>query len=222
LFLDCIVTGVVLQMPPRGHYLAHEVGRLAGVSGITIGQWARRGYIRSSQSSGRPRVYSYQDVAEAMVVHELLERGILHRRIKVTIELLRNSYGNAWPLTHAKLGTAGGQVVAEEAGELRYEVSDHEWQQLHADDLVKIANDLHRGGWAARRLPDLSHIEVNPNRLSGRPVIRGTRVPVEVVVELASKPGGRAQLRDGYEIGGAAVDEAIAWWAAAQEFETAA
>ena len=51
----------------HGHYLAGEAGLLAGVSGDRIGQWARWGYIRSSHSDGEPRVYSYEDVAEAMV-----------------------------------------------------------------------------------------------------------------------------------------------------------
>ena len=58
---------------PRGRYLASEVGQLAGVPGNRIGQWARRGYIRSSWSSETPRIYSFQDAAEAFVVHELEE-----------------------------------------------------------------------------------------------------------------------------------------------------
>ena len=66
--------GDIRDMKPLGYYLAHEVGWLAGVSGDRIGQWARRGYIRSSVSSVVPLVYSYQDVAEAMVVHELIRR----------------------------------------------------------------------------------------------------------------------------------------------------
>ena len=94
------MTETVHHLPPRGHYLAHEVGRLAGVSGQTVGAWARRGYIRSSQSDGPPRIYSYQDVAEAMIVHELLNRGIAYLRIKETIQSLRDGSGNAWPLTH--------------------------------------------------------------------------------------------------------------------------
>ena len=48
---------------------------LAGVSGDRIGQWARWGHIRSSRSEREPRVYSYEDVAEAMIVHELEELG---------------------------------------------------------------------------------------------------------------------------------------------------
>ncbi len=39
---------IVREMPPRGHYTAQAVGRLAGVSGQRVGQRARRGYIRSS------------------------------------------------------------------------------------------------------------------------------------------------------------------------------
>src|SRR5215218_9693990 len=34
----------------HGHFLAAEVGDIAGVSGNTIGQWARWGYIPSSVS----------------------------------------------------------------------------------------------------------------------------------------------------------------------------
>ena len=207
-------------LPPRGHYLAHEAGRLAGVSGQTIGQWARRGYIRSSQSDGPPRVYSYQDVAEAMVVHELLERGIEHRRIKETIKNLRESSANAWPLTHARLATVGRRVVTEGEGRY-YEVSDIPWHllALDSDDLARIASDLRRGGWAAKDRPDLQHIEVDPERLSGRPVIRGTRVPAELVAELARTPGGREEAREGYGVADNEIDDAIAWWDAVRAFE---
>ena len=52
----------------HGQFLAAEVGELAGVSGTTIGQWARWGYIRSSASDGEPRVYGVEDVGEATMV----------------------------------------------------------------------------------------------------------------------------------------------------------
>ncbi len=61
---------------PLGIYWAVEVGQLAGVSRRTVGQWARHGYIRSSRSTTSPRVYSFQDVAEAIVVHELREADL--------------------------------------------------------------------------------------------------------------------------------------------------
>ena len=49
---------VTIHARPHGRFLASEAGELAGVSGTTIGQWARRGLIRSSIYDDEPRVYS--------------------------------------------------------------------------------------------------------------------------------------------------------------------
>jgi hypothetical protein len=116
---------------PHGRFLAGEVGDLAGVSGTTIGQWARRGYIRASRSAGDPHVYSLEDVVEAAVVHALLERGIGHAAIRRTIAAL-GEYGD-WPLTVAPLATTSGNggpriVLAERGGV--YALSGRGWQRL--------------------------------------------------------------------------------------------
>ena len=52
----------------HGHLSAGDAGELVGVTGNTIGQWARWGYIRASQSAGDPHVYSVEDVAEEVFV----------------------------------------------------------------------------------------------------------------------------------------------------------
>lgn len=91
------------QSLPHGRLLAGEVGELAGVSGTTIGQWARWGYIRSSQSDGDPRVYSVEDVMEAVVVSSLLARGVVHKDVKRAIGGL--SARGRWPLNEAQIAT---------------------------------------------------------------------------------------------------------------------
>lgn len=210
-------------LPPRGRYLAHEAGRLAGVSGQTIGQWARRGYIRSSQSFEAPRVYSFQDVAEAMVVHELLDRGIDHRAIKHAIRSVQERFGSDWPLSTTSLATSRGHIVNHGDG-ADYDVSHRGWQQFtpDPDDLTVIARQLQRGGWAARDLPQLSHIEVDPDRLSGRPVIRGTRVPADLIAELATQPGGAEEAKDGYDVTDEEIADAVDWWQAVRAYGQAA
>ncbi|HEV2369885.1 MAG TPA: MerR family transcriptional regulator, partial [Acidimicrobiales bacterium] len=173
---------------PRGHYLAVEAGRLAGVQGTTIGQWARRGYIRSSRAEAPVRIYSFQDVAEAMVVHELVERGVAMRAVKAAVDHLRARAGHDWPLQQAQLlvperGRSGRTiVVAEDGGHIDVVAGHPVLAQL---DLVAVAGELRRGGWAARDLPGLQHVEVDPDRLSGRPVIRGKRVPAELAARMA-------------------------------------
>jgi len=112
----------------HGHFLAGEAGELAGVSGTTIGQWARWGYIRSSRSEGEPRVYSVEDVAEAAIVQALLERGVRHRDVRRAVERLA-AYG-AWPLSDAPLATTpDGRIVLRENGGA-YELAPRGWQRM--------------------------------------------------------------------------------------------
>lgn len=221
-------------MRPRGRYLAHEAGRLAGVSGNTIGQWARRGYMRSSQSprGALPRVYSFQDVAEAIVVHELVDRGVPHSDIRLTIEGLREQHGD-WPLTSAKQLLATSDVgirnkerramlVVGRADGL-YDVARAPAQQVMSrDNLAKIAADLSHGGWAVRDLPDLQLIEVHPDRIGGRPAIRGRRIAAEVVAEMASSDEGRETLDEDYDLSAAEIRDAQRWWSLVSEYERAA
>src|SRR4051812_23872033 len=117
-------------MPPRGHYLANEVGALAGVSGDQIGQWARYAYIRSSQSGDVPRIYSYQDVAEAMAVHQLRLNKISYADIRTALAALRDDPDlGDWPLSQADLGTAGASVVALK-GDRAFDLSGRPWHPL--------------------------------------------------------------------------------------------
>jgi DNA-binding transcriptional MerR regulator len=124
---------VATTAKPHGHFLAGEAGELAGVSGNTIGQWARWGYIRASQSAGDPHVYSVEDAAEAAIVHDLLDRGVRHRDIRRAVQRLAE-YG-AWPLSDAPLATTVGngrpQIVLREP-EGAYALTARGWQRLVA------------------------------------------------------------------------------------------
>lgn len=90
-------------MKSHGEFLAGAVGEIAGVSGTTIGQWARWGYIRASRSDGDPHVYAFEDVLEALMVKALLDRGVSRRMIRRAVAQLIG-YGD-WPLTEAQLAT---------------------------------------------------------------------------------------------------------------------
>jgi uncharacterized protein (DUF433 family)/DNA-binding transcriptional MerR regulator len=211
------------EIPAHGHYLAGEAGMLAGVSGDRIGQWARWGHIRSSRSDREPRVYSYEDVAEAMIVHELEELGAGLPSIRRAVERLRARQRVGWPLQHnrARLGAANGSVVEFE-GDEAYDLgarSPSEQGVLETPDLRRVAAELERGGWAARLLPGLRHVEVNPDRLGGRPVVRGRRIAAQDVAKLAAAPGGREVLRDDYALDDAQIDDAVRWWDTARTFE---
>lgn len=199
---------------PRGEYLADEVGRLVGVPGTRIGQWARRGYIRPSQDDGDPHVYAWEDVAEALVVHELLAEGVPLRAIHRAIAVLAERGGSAWPLSAARLAVRGERVLALD-DEGAYDVGERGWQQaLGRRGLREVGGLLARGGWAAREDPRLRHIEVDPERLSGRPTIRGRRLLATDVAALAQGRGGDAVLREDFGLSAAEIEDARRWAAA--------
>ena len=210
-----------VAMPPRGHYLAQEVGRLAGVSGTKVGQWAHYGYIRASQSrpGEYPRVYSFQDVAEAIIVHELLEQKVPLKALRPVIHELRNRYGN-WPLQHAKLETVTAPAISVASllvrdGDLRLERRGPAWQLVQSATVnpVQVSLDLRRGGWAVRGRDDITHVEIDPDRLSGAPAVRGKRVPIAIVAGLAGTIDGEEILREDHALDPEEIRDAQSWWA---------
>lgn len=53
------------------------------------------------------------------------------------------------------------------------------------------------------------HIQVDPDRLSGRPTIRGRRVPTAMVAELAEQPDGRALLGTEFGLTEEEIEQAV-------------
>jgi hypothetical protein len=129
----------------HGEFLAGAVGELAGVSGNTIGQWARWGYIRASQSTGNPHVYSVEDVAEAAMVKALLDRGVSHMMVRRAVSQL-TGYGD-WPLSEASLAvTDKGRLVLREA-DGDFALSPRGWQRMVAPPpMTDVRLRLRRAG----------------------------------------------------------------------------
>ncbi|MCZ7529728.1 MAG: hypothetical protein M5U31_04935 [Acidimicrobiia bacterium] len=115
-----------------------------------------------------------------MLVRELRERHVELHSIAKAIAEMRDTYGD-WPLTaaHPQLLVPRGLperersheerapetptiILVEDEGRHRDVGAGHE-TIVQADDLEMIAHDLERGGWAARELPDLKLIEVDPD-----------------------------------------------------------
>jgi len=239
------------ESPPRGFYRAADVGQLAGVPGAVVGQWRRRCYILASQSAGEsPYVYAYQDAAEAMVVHDLVDRGVPPRHIRQAMASLREENGKDWPL-HAEKLLAPSEPESKDSVRVdrRRErpglaaltsshsvpapanvpvdpeglpvLSPENPPVLGPEYLRLIAQQLHNGGWAVRELPELRHIEVDPDKMSGRPSIKHLRIAAEDVAIIAEE-SGHEYVREEYELEDSEVRDAVAWWGVVQRFGEAA
>jgi uncharacterized protein (DUF433 family)/DNA-binding transcriptional MerR regulator len=202
--------GNPMNPPPTaiGHYTPAEVGRLAGVSSRRIGQWARHEIILPSVSQ-HPNIYSYADAGEAVLTHYLVDEGMKPRDLRQIIPRLRHEYG-AWPLARAPLFHEGKLLLVKRPDGL-YDIKDPAEAKVMKGtfvDLRAIRDALSRGGWVAYKTPR-HHIEVDPDRHSGEPVIRGRRIATSRVASLAELPEGRKTLRDDFGLTDAEIDDAI-------------
>jgi len=71
-------------------------------------------------------------------------------------------------------------------------------------------------------LPDIKHIEVDPERLGGRPTSRDRRLPADKVGELAQTPEGRKTLIEDYELNHDEIEDAARWYEAVSRYAAAA
>jgi uncharacterized protein (DUF433 family)/DNA-binding transcriptional MerR regulator len=214
-----------LDQLKAGVYSPGMAGALAGVSGKSIGQWARHGLIQPTVYEGRPaNLYSYFDVAEAIVVRWMVSHGISHKDISYAVREARDEHP-AWPLLNAPLGlgrlsiddpallvrreNTGAYVDATPKGRRR------PGQILIKPMLLDQARDmLSHGGWLAAE-HGLRLIEVEPLKLGGSPSLRGRRWTVDQVARLAADDEGRRVLEDDYGLQPVEIDESVAWMAAA-------
>ena len=207
---------------PRGVFTPYRAGALAGVSGYRLGQWARYGFVKPTWFRGRPaNRYDFYDVAEAIVVHWLLNEGFGYGQIHAAIDAARAEHP-AWPLLEAPLGIAHHAVEGDPIGAIVLEVKAGVYvdtlrsgQITLRPELLDHARDmLRRGGWLADEL-GLQRIEVDPDKLAGAPTLRGRRWPVERVAQLAGDDAGITILLEDYGLHTRDVDESCRWVAAA-------
>lgn len=212
-----------------GIYSPAMAGALAGVSGRSIGQWARVGLIRASVFRGRPsHLYSYFDVAEAIVVRWLLNEGLRHKDIRLALSGVREEHPD-WPLLRAPLGV--GRLSLDDRALIVRRVADGTY--LDAVDRTKPgqiiikpvflgqARDmLAHGGWVAAAR-HLERIEVRPLKLGGAPSLSGRRWTVEMTARMAEDEGGREVLMGTYGLAAEEVDEAVSWMDGARDLARA-
>lgn len=200
-----------LESRAVGYYTTADVARLAGMSPHRVARWARMGIIQHSISS-RPNIYSYADVGEAILAHYLAEQGKKPGEIKELVEHLRDEYG-PWPLGVAPLEHDGPLCAMwddEHGVHVSADIPGHELINETLLNLKEIREALSRGGWVSLKTPR-DHIEVDPERHSGEPVVKGRRLSTQRVAALADEPKGRKTLHEDFNLSDAEIDDAVGY-----------
>jgi uncharacterized protein (DUF433 family) len=201
-----------LESGAAGYYTTAEVARLSGMSPQRVTRWARMGIIQHSIST-RPNIYSYADAGEAILAHYLYEHGKKPRAIRELVEYLREKYG-PWPLATAPLEHDGPLCIIwdkEEGVRVSADIPGHGLiEGTLPVDLKQIRSALKHGGWVSLKTPR-EHIEIDPDRHSGEPVVKGRRLSTQRVAAIAEGPKGRTQLRKDFDLTDAEINDAVGY-----------
>jgi len=157
---------------------------IAGLTRRQVDYWASTGLVapttdRRLSPARRVRLYSFVDLLALVVAAELRSRGTSLQHIRQIVAHLR-SRGYDQPLTQLRFATLGNRVYFQHA--------DGSWEgDVAADQLV--IHDVLNLELVRRRIIDgvrrdrtlAGAVEQRRGTLGGKPVLAGTRIPVDTV-----------------------------------------
>lgn len=157
--------------------------RIARLSLRKVDYWAQTGLVEPAVdtrgSAGRVRLYGFLDLLALVVAAELTARGVSVQHIRQVVGHLK-SRGYDRPLSELTFATVGSRVY--------FQHDDGTWEgELRPDQLVlREVLDLEplrrRIAEGARRDESLAgKVERRRGALGSKPLLAGTRVPVETV-----------------------------------------
>lgn len=165
--------------------MAFNVALASYLSGATVAQlrnWASQG-ILMPEVSRNPMLYSFRDVLALRAVARI-RSDLSLQKIRKALDVLQEQNLNEH-LSHYSL-THDGQSVKFYTPTMVMDVCQHPGQ-LEGPRLVDLYEEF--VNFKGRDVPDLRRpaagIEVDQNRLGGMPTIAGTRVPYDLIAELA-------------------------------------
>ena len=161
---------------PVGWYLASDVADLVGVSRRSIVEWTSIGTSSDEAIGASSRLLVSGRRRGHGCSRTLRSQGAARRDPGDRPEL-RGAIGS-WPLQMAPLALYEGEkgaraaLVGEQDG-MAYDIGRGIGNQVFLpglEELKRLARELRSGGWVVRIHPEIRHVEVNPDILSGKPL----------------------------------------------------
>lgn len=156
---------------------------LSGASRSQLDGWAHSGVLQPELST-RPRRYSFRDIVALRTIAKLRSKVSL-QKIRAALATLQDQDFNEHLSTY-RFATDGRSVkLWTDEGWLDLVSNPGQWEMYNFEDIYGAFPN-----WKNRTVPPLLQphegIEIDPERLHGTPVITGTRVPYELVVDLCT------------------------------------
>lgn len=221
-------------------YSIRDAARFLIVPGTTLHSWVtgqayltqREGKKRARPvieiAAGRPPQLSFWNLAEAYVLAGIRRHhGVSLQSTRRALEYVGRKLGHKRPLIEQDFLTNGADLfveklvqLADEDHTIRALVNVSRGGQLAARELLeatlkRVERDTH--GLISRIYPwagqveEPKHIEIDPRRAFGRPVVAGTSVPTESLAERFRAGDSLEELAHDFRIATSVVESALRW-----------
>jgi len=168
-------------------YSAALTAKLSGATPSQLGRWRRKGLVVPEVSAERPPLYSFRDVVAL--------RAFVFLRARTSSQQLFKAWGSLSELdleevvdhpSTFKFGTDGKTIFVELPDEGVVDLTKrpgHSLARYTFEDLFAEFNDFRDSPVVDLTRPS-SYLTVDPRMLGGFPVVEGTRVPYDSIVQL--------------------------------------
>ncbi len=99
-------------------YTTREVAEVVGIPPASVRRWARSGVLAPTRGSRREYRFSFRDIVLLRVVRDLVEADVAPRKVRRSLERLRERLPAGRPLSSVRISTDGGRVLVAEGGSL--------------------------------------------------------------------------------------------------------
>ncbi len=103
---------------PAGGYSTKDVAALLGLSTTQVRSYVRAGFLSPPQGARGEYSFSFQDLVLLRTAKALLAARVPRRRVRLSLQNLRDQLPDGRALTGVRISAQGHQVVVRDGGEL--------------------------------------------------------------------------------------------------------
>jgi DNA-binding transcriptional MerR regulator len=177
-------------------FTSEKVRALTGLSPRQLQYWDEQKFLspslRRQAGKGRRRLYDFRDLVSLRVAADLRRVGVSLQLIRTAVAHLRGlDYEH--PLSELRFWEVNGRLYFEEAGTVREARRPGQTIAGFAIPFAEIVQELEQGIVRLdQRVP--GRVERRYGTLGSKPVIAGTRIPVESVHRLRDDGAGEEEI----------------------------